>query len=176
MTPCAAKLTPVERAGMITLRGDLASAAMAEAVKKVTGAAVPAANRCSIDGDRGVAWMSPDELLVLTPYDAAIEAASQIGAALKGVHHLAEVVSDARAVFRIEGADAREVLGKLTPADLSPEAFGPGDFRRSRLGQVAAAFWMVESGTIGVVCFRSVGDYLENLLATSIAGGRVGFH
>ena len=173
---CRATLTRIDRAGMITLRGDLNNSALNAAVKDAVGASVPEPNACEISSGQGVAWMSPDELLILTPYDTATEVTGKIREALDGHHHLAEVVSDARAYFRLEGADAREVLGKLTPADLSSNAFGPGSFRRSRLGQVAAAFWMEADGTIGIICFRSTGDYLRDLLEASINGGRVGFY
>ena len=51
------------------------------------------------------------------------------------------------------------MLAKGAPADLSRAAFGPGDFRRTRLGQIAAAFWQVEGAgteTFELICFRSV--------------------
>ena len=77
-------------------------------------------------------------------------------------------VSDARAVFRLTGDldAAREVLAKLTPADLSPTAFGEGEVRRTKLGQVAAAFW-IEDGGITLVSFRSVAAYVFDLLSNA---------
>jgi hypothetical protein len=39
-----------------------------------------------------------------------------------------------------------------------PDSFAVGDFRRSRMAQVAAAFWRHDSG-FDVICFRSVADY-----------------
>ncbi len=58
---------------------------------------------------------------------------------LRAEHHLAADVSDARAVFRIEGAKADQVLAKLCPVDLA--TLEPGELRRTRAAQVAAAFW-----------------------------------
>jgi sarcosine oxidase subunit gamma len=160
--------------GMVSLRGD--HAALAAAVGKVTATGLPEVNRVVIAGDRGVVWMSPDELLLLLPHSAAGQAVADLTAALAGLHHLAVDVSDARAVIRLEGAGAREVLGKLAPVDLSPVAFGPGQVRRSRLGQIAAAFWCEAEDRWTVVCFRSVGDYAFKLLAQSAADGAVGFY
>jgi sarcosine oxidase subunit gamma len=160
--------------GMVTLRGDLA--ALAGAVREVAGVDVPGVNRVVLNGDRGAVWMSPDELLVMVPYAQAGAAVAALDAALAGVHHLAVDVSDARAVMVLEGAGAREVLGKLSPADLTPGAFGPGQVRRSRLGQIAAAFWCEAEDRWTVVCFRSVGDYAFKLLAQSAADGAVGFY
>lgn len=160
--------------GMVTLRGDLA--AVAGAVREVAGVDVPGVNWVAMAEGRGAVWMSPDELLVVVPYGAAGETVARLDAALAGVHHLAVDVSEARAVFVLEGAGAREVLGKLTPADLTPGVFGPGQVRRTRLGQVAAAFWCEAEDRWTVVCFRSVGDYVQKLLAQSAADGAVGFY
>ena len=94
--------------------------------------------------------------------------------ALRGVHHLAVNVSDARAYVTVEGAGAAEVMAKNAPVDFSAAAFGAGDFRRSRVGQVAAAFWKDEAGAFHVVSFRSVGDYVFDLLRVSAEAGPVG--
>ncbi len=150
--------------GMITLRGDLAGAKLQEAVKKLTGLRVPEICTIALKGDKGVAWMSPDELLLLTPYQLAQGITNTLGDALKGTHHLVANVSDARAVFSLQGAGAREVLAKLAPADLSPAGFVPGEIRRSRLAQVPAAFWISGQDEFEVVCFRSVAQYVFDLL------------
>lgn len=165
--------------GMITLRGDLAAAKLAKAVKAATGLAIPAQRKIGFGDDRALAWMSPDELLILTPYEDAPAIAAQLAAALAGEHALVQNMSDARAMFRLTGAPGalREVLAKLAPVDLSAEAFGPGDFRRTRLAQVAGAFWFDDSTTARVICFRSVAEYAYKLLCVSAEeGGEVGFY
>lgn len=161
--------------GMITLRGDLSDAKLAAAVQQVTGAEMPGQRKITHAGACAVAWMSPDELLILLPYGDVAAAIAALNAALAGSHFLAVNVSDARALFRVTGAPAhvREVIAKLAPADLSPEAFAPGDIRRTRLAQVAAAFWLTEEGEARIVCFRSVARYAFDLLKTSAAAGPV---
>ena len=159
----------IELRGMITLRCDLS------AVGTVAGIAVPPVGRMVTVGDRALVWMSPDEVMLLLPHTEVTVALSDISKQLQGVHHLALDVSDARALFVLTGAGAREVLAKLAPVDLHPEHFGPGQFRRSRLGQVAAAFWMTGTGDFYVVCFRSVADYVFVLLEQSAKDGPVGY-
>lgn len=173
--PCegfrAAGICEIEAApptGMITLRGDLSDAALGDAVREATGFDVPAVRKIAREGARGVAWMSPDELLLITPYEEAPAIAARIGGALAGTHHLAVVVSDARAVFRLTGAGAREVLAKGAPVDLAPEAFGQGDFRRTRLEQMAAAFGMTGPDTFDLICFRSVGAHMAQWLEKAV--------
>jgi sarcosine oxidase subunit gamma len=173
---CDAILIRQAKIGMITLRGDLAGSKLKSAVKSVTGLSVPKVNSVDFDGATGVCWMSPDELLLVLSYDDVPGALDTLKDALEGQHHLAVDVSDARVVFTLDGPDAREVLAKLSPADLAPGAFGPGDIRRTRLGQVAAGMWMTGEESVTIVCFRSFGDYLELLLRTSIEAGPVGFH
>lgn len=162
--------------GMITFRGDLSSASVKQAVKSVTGAEVPAQRQNTIDGESGAAWMSPDELLLFVPYagiDAKIDA---LNTELAGEHFLAANVSDARAMFRLDGAGVREIVAKLMPVDMSSDAFGPGDFRRTRMAQIPAAFWMPTGDSVQIVCFRSVAEYAFNLLKDAAEpGGEVGF-
>ncbi len=150
--------------GMITLRGDLSATKLKTAVKKSTGFAIPDRGAITLDANTGVAWMSPDELLILSAYDDAQTLCAKLSTALTTHHHLVANVSDARAVFALTGANAREVLAKLTPADLSPAAFGPGQIRRTRLAQVPAAFWLTGEDDFQVVCFRSVAEYVFGLL------------
>ena len=161
--------------GMVTLRGDLDAAAIRDAVQQVSGCDMPGQRGITAAGDRAVAWMAPDEVLMIGPHDAADADCDALARALDGVHHLAVNVSDARAVFALDGDDAalREVLAKLAPVDMAPDAFGPGDFRRTRLAQVPGAFWMPQAGAARVICFRSVARYMFDLLSTAAApGGR----
>ncbi|WP_170472877.1 sarcosine oxidase subunit gamma [Ruegeria arenilitoris] len=157
--------------GMITVRGNLSDKVLAKAVKDATGQKVPGQREAFVEGDTGVCWMSPDELLVLVPYAELNAKLAAMTDALSGVHALAVNVSDARAVFRVSGNSAREVLAKLAPVDLSPEAFQPGQIRRSRLAQVAAAFWMDDTDTFRVVCFRSAAEYVFELLKVAAQPG-----
>lgn len=159
--------------GMVTLRGNLDM--LGGAVREAIGLGMPGRRGIVTLQDRAVAWMSPDELLLLMPYDKAGEVVAKLEARLAGSHFLAVDVSDARACFRISEPGAREVLARLSPVDLSPGAFGPGEIRRTRLAQIPAAFWMDRSGQFTLVCFRSVARYAFDLLANAAAGEAVGF-
>ncbi len=172
-----AKVEETGLRGMITVRGDLASKEMAAAVKTATGAAVPALRKVTSGDKASVAWMSPDELLVVVDYDQAEATVSQMNEALKGSHALVANVSDARAVFRVSGDGSRDVLAKLAPVDFAQEAFGADDIRRSRIAQVPAAVWGNDDGSFEVICFRSVAQYVFDVLKVSVqSGGEVGFH
>ena len=160
--------------GMVTLRGDLGSEPFQKAVGEVAGVFLPEQGRIAIEGDRALAWMSPDELLFLTPDPKG--AVASLSKSLADQHFMAVEVSDARALIVLEGKGVREVLAKLAPVDLHPEVFGLGRFRRSHLGQVAAAFWLSAEDRAHVICFRSVADYMFDLLSQSAKDGPVGLY
>ena len=162
--------------GMISVRGNLSSAKFKAAVKSVTGLAVPAQRRVETTADMSVAWMSPDELLIVCDYTDVSTHVAALGKALASEHALAVNVSDARSVVRVSGSGARDALAKLCPVDLSETAFQSGMIRRTRLAQVAAAFWMTGEDSFDVICFRSVADYVfDSLSVAAESGTEVGF-
>jgi len=161
--------------GMITLRGDLASDKLAAAVLATTGAAIPAVRRIETGASGKAAWMSPDELLLIVAYDQAADVVAALDTALAGEFATAADVSDARMMVSINGALSKDVLAKLCPVDF--KAFAVGEVRRTRAAQVAAALWQDEENSWSLVCFRSVGQYVWDLLATvSQPGGEVGLY
>ncbi len=157
--------------GMVAIRGEAGDPAFAAAVQAETGFALPPVRRFEGEAEAGLCWMSPDEWLLTCPYAEAEARAGRLRAAFGGLHALAVNVSDARAAFRIEGEGARALLARGAPVDLAPAAFGEGDVRRTRLGQVAAAFWLGRDGAFRLVCFRSVGAYVFDWLKASAASG-----
>ena len=161
--------------GMITLRGDLDHMTLQAACKALTGADMPAMGKITMNDANAIGWMSPDEVLLLLPYAEANGGVQTLREKLAGQHHLAANVSDARAMFTVSGTAVRDSVAKLTPVDMHPDSLAIGDLRRTQLGQVAAAFWMTDAAKCQVVCFRSVADYMANLLATSAAAGAVNF-
>ncbi|MEO9780082.1 MAG: sarcosine oxidase subunit gamma family protein [Sedimentitalea sp.] len=149
--------------GMITLRGDLSAKALKTAARAVAGVDLPDTGRIAGNRAGGLCWMSPDELLLLCPHADVSANVETLQRALAQSHALVAHVSDARALFRVSGPAAREVMAKLCPVDFSPTAFEPGAFRRTRMAQVPAAIWMTDDETFQIICFRSVAEYVFSL-------------
>ena len=146
--------------GMIAMRGSLSAKGLGVAL----GKSLPK-ERKVVDGKgMQIAWMSPDELMVFCrkPNVAGLMAAFE--KSLSTQHALVADVSDARAVFTLKGAKVREVVAKLAPVDMSPCQFGSGEMRRTRFGQIAAAFWMTGKDELKIICFRSVAEYMYKQL------------
>lgn len=162
-----AKIREIGPLGMLTLRAKADHPALDAALAAV-GVSRPAPRRIVHAGPRACGWMSPDEYLLILPYDEADAALATLQAQLAGTHHLAVNVSDARAVFRVEGEKAAQVLAKLMPVDFA--TLEPGELRRSRAAQTAAAIWDQDGG-FTLVCFRSAASYMMGLLSHSAAPG-----
>lgn len=157
--------------GMVTLRANLDHDRTAAAVKGVTGADMPEARGIVATAQGGVAWMAPDEVLILCPHAEADTVIAAFEDKLKDRHHLAVNVSDARVMFEVSGDAVRDVLAKLTPADLHPDSLKPGEMRRSRLAQVPAAFWFEDETTLRLIAFRSVAQHVFDLLSMAAKPG-----
>lgn len=171
-----ARVTQAPPQGMVTLKGDLGAVDLKNAATGLTGLDFPGLGEAKCVGEKGLCWMAPDELLLILPHAEADKAVETIDRALAGTHYLAANVSDARALFFLEGPHAREVLAKLTPADLDPARFSTGQFRRTRIAQVPAAFWMRDAETFEIIAFRSVADYVfDVLLAAANPGAAVDY-
>jgi sarcosine oxidase subunit gamma len=153
--------------GMVTLRAK-GLKSLEKAIRAAVGTKTPGPRRIEVSGDKACGWMSPDEYLLVMPYADVAKALAALAKALGGEHHLAADVSDARAVFRIEGDKADQVLRKLVPADL--DRLADGELRRTRAAQVAVAFWQHDGGYT-VVCFRSVAAYVMGLLTNAAQPG-----
>ncbi len=155
--------------GMVMVRGQLGSRAFASALSGA-GCPVPAKGRIVHRDGIDSAWMSPDELLVMCKSGALGKVCRELSTCLQDIHHLVVDVSDMRAEFEVNG-DVRDILAKGTPADLSPGSFRAGDFRRSRIGQVQAAFWLTGKECARLICRRSEAEYLAGWLERATARG-----
>jgi len=150
--------------GMVTLRGELDSEPVIQAIQQATGCAMPAQRRVTSADACAVAWMSPDEVMILCPHDKAPAVARSLAEALADSFATVAVVSDARAVFTLHGAGWRDALAKICPVDFA--TISEGDIRRTRAAQVAAAIWVSGKDEATLVCFRSVAGYMFDLLST----------
>ncbi|WP_238370420.1 sarcosine oxidase subunit gamma [Heliomarina baculiformis] len=163
--------------GMITLRGDLSLTTVKKVATTASGATFPGQRQITVSDTGALAWMSPDELLILCPYEEVSDRLAKMTKTLGNTNALAVDVSDARAIFAISGEDARDVMAKLCPVDLHPEVFKPGEIRRTRLAQIAAAIWMEDDDNFRLICFRSVAQYAYDVLkVAAAAGSAAGFH
>ena len=160
---------------MVMFRGALQDAELQARLRDALGIEIPA--RLSIWCSDGidVAWMAPDELLLMSDENGS-SLADKVRNSLPDTHHLAVDVTGMRAEFEVVGP-IRDVLAKGTPADVSRRAFAVGSFRRSRVAQIQTAFWLLDESTLRMICRRSEAEYVSRWLEMASAEGReLGFH
>ncbi|MCY4005897.1 MAG: sarcosine oxidase subunit gamma [Rhodobacteraceae bacterium] len=149
--------------GMLMIRADLQDPKVAGTIVHTLAVAMPEARRIDANDGRELAWMAPDELLAFVPIEEVDEMVHQLQNTLADTHHLVVDVSSMRKEFEIVGA-VRDILAKGTPSDVSPGGLKIREFRRSRLGQLAAAFWLTENESAHILCRRSETDFMQRWL------------
>ncbi len=183
-TPLAHRETPANLSiglreitghGMIDLRGDGKDKKFLAAAKAVLGFDLPKMPRSTAAwGDLKALWLSVDQWLILCPLDKADDLLASLRKQLGGIHSLAVNVSDMRAILRVEGEGAREVLLKGTSLDLLSDDYSAGTCRRMRFAEIAALLDVVEDNVFDIYVFRSYADYAwDFLLATARKGSEI---
>jgi sarcosine oxidase subunit gamma len=164
--------------GMIDLRGDAKDRKFMAAVKAALGFDIPKSPRTSVAwGDMKALWLSIDQWLVVCPLERTVELLASLRKNLGGIHSLAVDVSDMRAIMRLEGERAREVLLKGTSLDLLSDDYKPGACRRMRYAEIAALLDVVEDNVFDVYVFRSYADYAWDFVcATARKGSEVALY
>jgi len=155
--------------GMIDLRGLASDQGFVAAAKSALGTDLPLKPRASVSwGDIKLLWLSIDQWLILCPGARTGEILESLHRSLAGFHSLAVDVSDMRAVIRVEGEGAREVLMKGCSLDLLNGECSPGTARRMRFAEIAALLHVIDDDAFDIYVFRSYAHYAwEFLLATA---------
>ena len=154
--------------GMISIRTDLRNTKFYNFIKDVLKINVPKKLEFTSNKNFYLAWMSPNELLLISKNISEINKLKlSIDDSFNGIESLVLDVSSSRTVFSIKGSLWRELLAKGTPINLCPKKFTSSSFRRTRLGQVSTAFWMVETDHIYVVCGRSFKEFFFKWLCNA---------
>ncbi len=155
-------MTGITDRGMIDLRGEAASVKFRQAASAALGVELPLKPRSSAaKGDITVLWLSVDQWLICCARDKTGELIGTLREKLGAVHSLAVDVSDARAIIRLQGDNAREVMMKGSSIDFTLPDYTAGLVRRLVFAEIAALAHIVSDTpcTIDIYVFRSYADY-----------------
>lgn len=170
-------LREIDDRGMIDLRGLAQEESFLSAARAVLGFELPLKPRTSTVADAMTAlWLSVDQWLITCPRPEAPSLHARLTQALQGIHSLAVDMSDARAIFRLEGDNAREVLNKGTSVDFASPDIAAGFVRRIRYAEIAALVHVLQTNPFAceLYVFRSYADYAWNFLTfTAREGARL---
>jgi sarcosine oxidase subunit gamma len=109
-------------------------------------------------------WLGPDAWLLTCPPAEAAARIESLRVALAEVHAAVVDVSDDRAVIRLAGPSARDVLAKGCPLDLHPRTFAAGRCAQSLLAKASVLLHPLDDAPGGPVfdiyVARSFAHYL----------------
>ena len=144
-------------------------AALASTVKGAYGVDLPDAAR--VVGGPAVAFVGTGagKWFAVSETMHAGDLAIDLVARLKGLASISDQC-DGRAVTRVSGARARDVLAKGLPIDLDPNVFSPGSAATSVTGYMGIQLWQVDDApTYDLAVFRSIAESFWHWLMASAA-------
>ena len=143
--------------------------ALRAAVQSAYGVLLPDKPRLVKAEEIAFAWSGPGQWVVLADGLESRDLEKELRGHLGGLASIADQ-SDGRAVVRIAGPRARDVLAKGIPIDLHPRVFQPGDTAITHAGHIGVLMWQRdERPTYDLAVFRSFAESFANWLKHSAA-------
>ena len=162
-------LAEVPLVDMWTLRGNAGDARFADAVLQATGMHLPLkANSASIDPQRQLLWMGPDEWLLKTGDGQGGAMVSALSAALQGQHSAVVEVGHGNTTLKLQGPGAADLLARGCPLDLHVRAFPTGSLAQSHVAKANVTLLCLQAGThYELTVRRSFASYLFEWLTAA---------
>ena len=162
-------LAEVPLMDMCSLRGNSGDARFADAVLRATGMPLPLkANSASIDPQRQLLWMGPDEWLLKTSDGQGGAMMSALSAALQGQHSAVVEVGHGNTTLSLKGPAAADLLARGCPLDLHVRAFPTGSLAQSHIAKATATVLCLQASThYELTVRRSFASYLFEWLTAA---------
>ena len=120
-----------------------ANEALAKRVRAVFGLDLPTTPGRAARGPLAFVWAGPGHWLAVTEGRGGTSLEELLRHDLSNLASISDQ-SDGRAVVRIAGARARDVLAKGVPVDLNPRVFTAGDAAVTTVGHIAVHLWQLD--------------------------------
>ena len=158
-------VTEITDRALVIVRNDPALPGL----KKVLGTALPTRHNRFVEAqDRTIAWVGPDEWMIIGTSGEQGHLCSKLDLALEDVHHAVVDVSGGRTIIRLSGSRARGLLSAAASLDFHPRAFSPGQCAQTNLTRTDALILMRdEKPTFDLVVRRSYALYVRNWLCSA---------
>jgi sarcosine oxidase subunit gamma len=109
-------------------------------------------------------WLGPDEWLLVTANEREAGVARALREAIGGEFSSVTEVGGGQVVITLRGAEARDLLAKECPLDLTAPSFAPGACAQTRLAKAGVLLRPLEDGAMELIVRRSFAGYLESWL------------
>jgi len=162
--PCS--LAEIAFVDMLNLRGDASDPRFAKAVLDTTGMFLPVqANTASIDPQRQLLWLGPDEWLLKLRDRQGDAMAAALQSALRGMHSAVVDVGHGSTTVMLQGPGSAELLARGCPLDLHPRVFSTGALAQTHIAKASATVLCLYAGIqYEITVRRSYADYLVRWL------------
>jgi sarcosine oxidase subunit gamma len=114
-------------------------------VSATLGLTLPDTARTVEAAGKMAVWAGPEQWLVIEPQVIGTDPSAALAKAFSGVASVVDV-SDSRAIFRVRGAAAAEVLSLSMAIDLHDGAFKPGDAAITHASHLGVMVWRHADG------------------------------
>ncbi|MFM0327209.1 sarcosine oxidase subunit gamma [Caballeronia glebae] len=143
---------------LLTLRGE--GAAFDAAAQRVLGVTLPKQpGGRTLAGQRAVLWMGPDEWLIQSTQDIAVDLEHGLREALADQHYAVVDVSSGYTIVDIVGTDVRAVLASGCPLDLHPRVFGNGQCAQTHFFKAGITLCRDGDDRFQLIVRRSFAEY-----------------
>ena len=149
----------VEKKLLITIKTNLEDKSFSDFFYSFFKISIPSVLKFKKSKEFTICWMSYDELLIICDLKFKNKIFQKFAEYKYKNKILIFDVSDTRTIFQLKGQNFKEIISKGCPKDMSEKSFEKDSFFRSRLGNVAVAFWMLSEDTIALMCPKSVSDF-----------------
>jgi sarcosine oxidase subunit gamma len=168
--PGIAAIRELPLAAQIGLRGDGDDKHIVDAVRSATGLDLPIApNTVATQGDCAALWLSPDEWLIVGPFDRRADMIDTLRKALAGRHSSVTDVSANRTMLELSGSKAREMIAKGCGLDLHPRSFASGQCAQTLVARSQALIWQTDDApTYRLFVRPSFAAYLADFLVDAM--------
>jgi sarcosine oxidase subunit gamma len=155
-------MSEVPHRSIVNIRGTASDPAFSSAVQTATGLPLPAAaNTASAASVWQILWLGPNEWWITGPDGEADSLIEALRANLAGQHATACDVSESRAIIRLKGPKARDVLMRGVTLDLHPREFRVGQCAQTGLSRANALLHLIDdTPTFEIYVLKSFSDYL----------------
>lgn len=127
-------------------------------LRKVYGVALPSRSTMVQGKDVSFIGYGPGQWLAVSPAFGAEALATDLAARFEGLASISDQ-SGGRAVLRISGPRARDLLAKGLAIDLDPRVFPPGSAATSTISHMGVQLWQGDDAqSFDLAIFRSVSE------------------
>lgn len=160
-TPRGVRLTEIRDVGKIDLRGDPGDRAFMSAIGRALDLLLPTEPcQSAAQGEVTAFWVGPGQWLITCPKGDFGESLGKLDEAVRDVHASVTDISAGRAIFRLAGPNALDVLAKGCPLDLHPRVAKPGYVAGSVLAKITVMIHLRDAEVVDICFSRSFADYL----------------